>query len=75
MVQLLSVVISILLYGFTNATPQRTAAKLNAFDGNGWSPAPTAAPRAQLMKRQEGSDLSICGYLDGVSGSCALLSL
>jgi hypothetical protein len=59
------VLVVMLLKGAANAMPSATAAVLNAFDVNGWSPAPTAAVQVDLFKRQGNNDLTICGYLDG----------
>jgi hypothetical protein len=69
------------LLGLTNAIPEPTPKKLNAWDSNGWTPAPTGIAdgslagfkHPSLLKRQAGSDdLSVCGYLDGQAGNAKM---
>jgi hypothetical protein len=71
-----SIIAATSLLGLTSAFPEPTPKKLDAWDSNGWSPAPTVIAdgslagykHPSLFKRQSGNDLSVCGYLDGQAG-------
>ena len=71
-----SILAAVPLLGLANAIPEPTPNKLNAWDANGWTPAPTGVAdgvlagykHPALFKRQATSDLSVCGYLDGQPG-------
>jgi hypothetical protein len=64
------------LLGLTSAIPEPTPKKFDAWDSNGWTPAPTGIADGSLagykhpalFKRQTGNDNTVCGYLDGQAG-------
>jgi hypothetical protein len=71
-----SILAATALLGLANAIPEPTPNKLNNWDANGWTPAPTGiaeGPLAgykhpSLFKRQAPSDMSVWLYLDGQAG-------
>jgi hypothetical protein len=57
-----------LLASLGNAMPDPTPVFFDAFDSDGWTPAPTAAVQIELAKRQTINDLTVCGYVSGLAG-------